>query len=286
MRLDPVAGPRPIASTTCSTSVPPDVAANVPRRNARLRARAPDQRAPHRRRRGRGARDAASAVDDTLRTSSACTPPRPGTYPLATRSKVSITSGARYTTHRGIDAGPARREPTMAQHVHVARARRGRGRACARRPARRPARPARALGNRPYWRAADSLASPPCERRSSPCSPGSGSSANSAAMTRTSTQSCRYCAPARYPSRASCGGTRAYGRPSAPSRSASSTPSREFRTRRARRAHPVPGPTPRPGARASGRRVGAARGEPLPRRPRRHRREADRPPQLRPTARP
>ncbi len=60
------------------------------------------------------------SVDDTLRTKLALRAASAGTHPLATRSKVSITSGARYQHIEGSMRALARREPTMAQHVHVA----------------------------------------------------------------------------------------------------------------------------------------------------------------------
>ena len=167
--------------------------------------------------------------------SSRCAPPRPAPirWPRARRSpspRVPVTSTSRDRCGPS-PAGNRRWRSTFTSRCPT------RTRPCVRSTACAPTCPScsRSRQTRPTG-APPTLASPLCERRSSPCSPGSGSPAISAATTRMSTQSRRYYAPARYPSRASCGGTRAYGRVSAPSRSASSTPSREFRTPRRCRA--------------------------------------------------
>jgi glutamate---cysteine ligase / carboxylate-amine ligase len=60
------------------------------------------------------------SVDGTLRKRLALRAASAGTHPLATRSKVSISSGPRYQHIEASMRALARREPTMAQHVHVA----------------------------------------------------------------------------------------------------------------------------------------------------------------------
>jgi carboxylate-amine ligase len=60
------------------------------------------------------------ALDDALRDALGLRAAAAGTHPTATRSEVALSAGARYR-HIGATMGAlAHREPTMAQHVHVA----------------------------------------------------------------------------------------------------------------------------------------------------------------------
>src|SRR5436190_854400 len=60
------------------------------------------------------------SVESTLRDRLGLRAAVAGTHPLATRSEVAIASGLRYQQIDASMRALARREPTMAQHVHVA----------------------------------------------------------------------------------------------------------------------------------------------------------------------
>jgi carboxylate-amine ligase len=59
-------------------------------------------------------------LDDALRNRLGLRAAAAGTHPLATRSDVAVSSTPRYTEIAATTRALARREPTMAQHVHVA----------------------------------------------------------------------------------------------------------------------------------------------------------------------
>jgi glutamate---cysteine ligase / carboxylate-amine ligase len=96
------------------------------------------------------------SVDETLRERLGLRAAAAGTHPLATRSEVAVSSGRRYQEIDASMRALARREPTMAQHVHVAVP----GEAAAVRALdglRRDLPVLLALSaNSPYWRAMDS----------------------------------------------------------------------------------------------------------------------------------
>ena len=200
------------------------------------------------------------SVDDTLRTKLALRAASAGTHPLATRSKVFITSGARYQHIEGSMRALARREPTMAQHVHVAvpdadaavRALDG---------LRADLPVLLALSaNSPYWRAADSgfasVRTPIFSMFPRVGIPRYFGSYDAYVHSRAAT-TLRRDTRAELPvvGRAPTAESR-YRRGPCPRRPVASSGRSG-----ARRAHPVSGSTPRSGVRAPGRCVGAARGD-------------------------
>jgi glutamate---cysteine ligase / carboxylate-amine ligase len=60
------------------------------------------------------------SLDATMRDELGLRAAAAGTHPLATRAEVSVSSGSRYREINATMRALARREPTMAQHVHVA----------------------------------------------------------------------------------------------------------------------------------------------------------------------
>ena len=233
------------------------------------------RRAHRRGRRSRPSwRTCARALDGAARARSACAPPARGTHPFAVWQEIRVSTGARYQHVYDSMRELARREPTFALHVHVGVALGGRGDRADEPDARRTCRCCwRCRPTRPSGRAA-TPALRRRARRSSRRSRGWGSRGRSATTPTGSTRSTCCCAARRSPSPPSSGGTSARSRASAPSRCGSWT----------RRA-----PSPRPSALDALVQCiarleleegymppevlaapGAARGEPLHRRARRH----------------